>query len=235
MSLRSRRAAAPVSSSASTTIRPPTMCSPPANRSSEATSALRQQVLVIAVLASSSFTCPVIAMAGSSHARQRGGTDSPTRSPPAPSSPARTTRSASASRTGSCALLPGWDGHVGDDQSRPQGLHGVLEVGPCRQHRGGVGEHGVRPAASGATSRSAARWSAGLKPPVSPACGHEVEHEHEPVAAVHDRPAQLGQQQVREHRGVPGARSEDHPVGGLDRSPAPRGRPAGPRGSAPPT
>src|SRR5687767_14535326 len=64
MSLRSRRAAAPVSSSASTTIRPLTMCSPPANRSIEATSALRQQVLVIWVEASSAFTCAVIAMSG---------------------------------------------------------------------------------------------------------------------------------------------------------------------------
>ena len=63
MSLRSRRAAAPVSSSASTTILPLTMWRPPANRSIEATSALRQQVLVIWVLASSAFTCAVIAMA----------------------------------------------------------------------------------------------------------------------------------------------------------------------------
>ena len=70
MSLRSRRAAAPVSSSASTTIRPLTMCRPPANRSMEATSALRQQVFVIWVLASSAFTCAVIAMPESLHARQ---------------------------------------------------------------------------------------------------------------------------------------------------------------------
>src|SRR5215210_5890840 len=64
MSLRSRRAAAPVSSSASTTIRPLTMCRPPAKRSMDATSALRQQVLVIWVEASSAFTCAVIAMSG---------------------------------------------------------------------------------------------------------------------------------------------------------------------------
>src|SRR5688500_5670956 len=64
MSLRSRRADAPVSSSASTTILPLTMCSPPAKRSIEATSALRQHVFVIWVAASSAFTCPVIAMSG---------------------------------------------------------------------------------------------------------------------------------------------------------------------------
>src|SRR3954451_20039017 len=70
-SVRSRRAAAPVSSSASTTILPLTMCRPPANRSIEATSALRQQVLVMWMLASSDFTCAVIAMGRSSHARQQ--------------------------------------------------------------------------------------------------------------------------------------------------------------------
>src|SRR3954454_11907206 len=70
-SVRSRRAAAPVSSSASTTILPLTMCSPPAKRSIEATSALRQQVFVIWVLASSLFTCAVIAMGRSSHASQQ--------------------------------------------------------------------------------------------------------------------------------------------------------------------
>src|SRR4051812_20446934 len=70
-SVRSRRAAAPVSSSASTTILPLTMCRPPANRSIEATSALRQQVLVVWMLASSDLTCPVIAMGRSSHERQQ--------------------------------------------------------------------------------------------------------------------------------------------------------------------
>src|SRR6476661_1929736 len=63
MSLRSRRAAAPVSSSDSTTIFPLTMWRPPANRSIVDTSALRQQVLVMWVLAISAFTCAVIAMA----------------------------------------------------------------------------------------------------------------------------------------------------------------------------
>src|SRR6478735_701820 len=62
MSLRSRRAAAPVSSSASTTILPLTMWSPPANRSIVDTSALRQQVLVMVVFAISAFTCAVMAM-----------------------------------------------------------------------------------------------------------------------------------------------------------------------------
>src|SRR6478736_761185 len=62
MSVRRRRAAAPVSSSASTTIRPLTMWRPPANRSIEATSALRQQVFETWVLDSSAFTCAVIAM-----------------------------------------------------------------------------------------------------------------------------------------------------------------------------
>src|SRR3954454_1626431 len=62
MSLRRRLAAAPVSSSASTTMRPLTMCRPPANRSMLETSDLRQQVLLTVVLASSAFTCAVIAM-----------------------------------------------------------------------------------------------------------------------------------------------------------------------------
>ena len=62
MSVRSRRAAAPVSSSASTTIRPDTMCSPPANRSSADTSALRQQGFVTSSRLSSSLTAAVIAM-----------------------------------------------------------------------------------------------------------------------------------------------------------------------------
>src|SRR3954449_6583436 len=62
MSRRSRRAAAPVSSSASTTIRPLTMCSPPANLSIDDTSDFRQHALVTCVLASSAFTCAVIAM-----------------------------------------------------------------------------------------------------------------------------------------------------------------------------
>src|SRR3954453_252100 len=62
MSLRSRRAVAPVSSSASTTMRPLTMCSPPANRSIEDTSALRQHGLVTVRRASSSFTAAVMAM-----------------------------------------------------------------------------------------------------------------------------------------------------------------------------
>src|SRR5690349_14943375 len=62
MSLRSRRAAAPVSSSASTTIPPFTRCSESANLSIEETSDLRQHVLVTGVLASSALTCAVIAM-----------------------------------------------------------------------------------------------------------------------------------------------------------------------------
>src|SRR5680860_1649253 len=62
MSLRSLRAAAPVSSSASTTMRPLTMCSPPAKRSIEETSDLRQHDFVTVVLASSALTCVVIAI-----------------------------------------------------------------------------------------------------------------------------------------------------------------------------
>ena len=62
MSLRIRRAAAPVSSSASTTMPPLTRWRASANRSIEETSALRQQVFVTVVLASSAFTCAVIAM-----------------------------------------------------------------------------------------------------------------------------------------------------------------------------
>src|SRR3954465_14857222 len=62
MSLRSRRAGAPVAISASTTIRPLTMCRPPANRSIDDTSALRQQGLVIVRCASSSLTAAGMAM-----------------------------------------------------------------------------------------------------------------------------------------------------------------------------
>src|SRR5437016_1250793 len=53
------------------------MCRPPAKRSIEATSALRQQVLVIWVFASSLFTCAVIAMGRSSHASQSPSADDP--------------------------------------------------------------------------------------------------------------------------------------------------------------
>src|SRR6478752_2951333 len=64
ISLRSRRATAPVSSSASTITRPATMCSPPANRSSAETSALRAEILLTATRLSSSFTVAVIAIPG---------------------------------------------------------------------------------------------------------------------------------------------------------------------------
>ena len=56
ISVRSRRAAAPVSSSASITIRPLTMCRPPAKRKVAATSDFRQQDLVTLMVASSAFT-----------------------------------------------------------------------------------------------------------------------------------------------------------------------------------
>src|SRR5690625_506193 len=62
MSLRTRRAAAPVSSSASTPTLPHTMCIHHANRNNDETSALRQQAFVIVVFASSALTCAVIAM-----------------------------------------------------------------------------------------------------------------------------------------------------------------------------
>src|SRR6478609_3205523 len=71
MSLRIRRAAAPVSSSASTTMPPLTRWSASAKRSIEDTSALRQQVFVTFVLASSAFTCAVIAMAPTLVAREQ--------------------------------------------------------------------------------------------------------------------------------------------------------------------
>src|SRR6185295_14439 len=62
MSLRRRRAAAPVSSSASMTTRPATMWIPPANLKIEATSALRQHAFVIVALDSSDLTWEVSAM-----------------------------------------------------------------------------------------------------------------------------------------------------------------------------
>src|SRR3954452_4583308 len=62
MSLRRRRAAAPEYHSASTTMPPLTRCSESAKRSIEETSDFRQHVFVTAVLASSAFTCAVIAM-----------------------------------------------------------------------------------------------------------------------------------------------------------------------------
>src|SRR4051794_3314587 len=107
MSLRRRRAAAPVSSSASTTMPPLTRCSESANRSIEETSDLRQHVLVTAVLASSAFTCAVIAMRATL-VRHRD---------------ARI-------RTGKflrIVLAAGTvEGHVGQDQTRPEVTHGVL-------------------------------------------------------------------------------------------------------------
>ena len=96
---------------------PLTMCRPPANRSIAATSALRQQVLVIWVLASSAFTCAVIAMGRSCHAGQP---PSPgTVEPPAQSviqASSTTCRNASAQPVGVVPLSPG-DGDVGDHQT----------------------------------------------------------------------------------------------------------------------
>src|SRR5215472_3160656 len=64
MSLRSLRAAAPVSSSASTMMWPLLRCNPSANLSNVDTSALRQQGLSTPTRLSSSFTRPVSAISG---------------------------------------------------------------------------------------------------------------------------------------------------------------------------
>ncbi len=72
-SLRSRRAATPVSSSASITIRPLTMCKPPANLRIAETSALRQQARVTGSRLISSFTAAVIAMGRSFHVSGKSG------------------------------------------------------------------------------------------------------------------------------------------------------------------
>src|SRR6478735_7230719 len=137
MSLRSRRAAAPVSSSASTTILPATMWRPPANRSMVATSAFRQQVLVIWVLASSAFTCAVIAM---SRILPRASITL------AGSRPPRSTchDQGVVGRGELRRVVPGRPvigGDVGDHQPRTGGLDHVLEdsaVGDAAD----VGEHG---------------------------------------------------------------------------------------------
>src|SRR5829696_9008585 len=138
MSLRSRRAAAPVSSSASTTILPATMWRPPANRSVVATSAFRQQVLVIWVLASSAFTCAVIAMP---RILPR------TSITLAGSRPPRSTRrdQGVVRRRELVGVVPGGSvvgGDVGHDQPRPGRLDDVLKDRPVGD-AADVGEHRV--------------------------------------------------------------------------------------------
>src|SRR3954468_22557496 len=123
MSLRRRRAAAPVSSSASTTMPPLTRCSESANRSIEETSDLRQHVLVTAVLASSAFTCAVIAMRATL-VRHR---DARIRT-------AKFLRIVLAAGT--------VEGDVGQHQARTENGDGVLQGGDVG-HRGRVGEDRV--------------------------------------------------------------------------------------------
>src|SRR5688572_172339 len=119
MSLRNRRAVAPVSTSASTTMRPPTMCSPPAKRSIEDTSALRQHGRVTTRWASSSFTAAVMAI----------GLD-----------PA--TRKDVAVRSGEQLWVVTWrtvgPGDSLDDYPGPEAGRDLLE---CDQVRGGAGVH----------------------------------------------------------------------------------------------
>ena len=63
---------------------------------------------------------------------------------------------------------------------------------------------------------SAARWSGSDRPGVS-VLDREVQRDQPPGRARRDRVGQFRDQQVRDHARVPGARSEDQPVGGLDR------------------
>jgi hypothetical protein len=129
---------------------------PAANRSIEATSALRQQVFVIWVLASSAFTCAVIAMGRSLHARQRPRAMIAVmiRSTPRPASPGR-------------AGLPSSPRDVRDDQSgavRRTELAGREPVAACRSSA----EHGVD-AQVGRVLGQDREVVGGPKPAVSPA------------------------------------------------------------------
>src|SRR5688572_20042716 len=129
MSVRSRRAEAPVSSSASTTILPLTRCRPPAKRSIVATSALRQHVLVIWVFASSAFTCAVIAMR------------------PILPRASITLGQNPGVRRGQLAWVvagrPITDRDVVDDQPGTGGFDQVAELGQLVGHGLAIGEHGV--------------------------------------------------------------------------------------------
>ena len=84
-------------------------------------------------------------------------------------------------------------------------------------HAAYVGQHRVRSRRSGACSSSAARWSAGSKPGVSPAWGARLSTTTHPAAGLDDGPAQLGDEQVRDDRGEPRPGPEHHPVGLADR------------------
>src|SRR5690349_1066880 len=123
MSLRRRRAAAPVSSSASTTMPPLTRCSESAKRSIEETSDFRQHVFVTAVLASSAFTCAVIAMRATL-VRSR---DACIRS---------------AKFLGVVLARCIFPGDIGEHQLRADGGNGLLERRGVR-HGSGIGEDGV--------------------------------------------------------------------------------------------
>src|SRR6478752_2669321 len=173
MSVRRRRAAAPVSSSASTTIRPLTMCSPPAKRSIEATSALRQQVLVIWVEASSAFTCAVIAMGRILPRRSTtlGGNGRATRAGVIQAS-STIFRNASASRSGS------WRGSPGTPMSATtRRAPRSATAFSSRAWSSAIADASTSTAwtvRSGACSNRTARWSAGPKPVVSPACASRL-------------------------------------------------------------
>src|SRR5690349_140176 len=160
MSRRSRRAAAPVSSSASTTIRPLTMCRPPAKRSIEETSDLRQQAFVTCVLASSAFTCAVIAICPilprvrpSPSPLYREGdvsdtvaTDPVRRGPRSPYVLPSRLREETGIGTGQLGrIMPRSavpDGEVGDHEVGPEGPGALGEL-VAVDHRGPVGEHHV--------------------------------------------------------------------------------------------
>ncbi len=121
-SLRSLRAAAPVSSSASITMRPAARCRPPANRSSVDTSAFRQHGLRMVTRLSSSLTSPVIAIAYS---------------------PSKICANAPASRRGSWRGVPSATARSASTSLPPSRPAAFSSSGAAALDRAAIGEHDI--------------------------------------------------------------------------------------------
>ena len=162
MSLRSRRAATPVSSSASRTMWPLTRCSPLEKRSIDETSALRQQGLVTVRRASSSFTWAVMAMTGIlSLAGPRWGARG-----------AHDLGEDAASRPGSCVARSSAHVDVGDHQlgsELPSRAHHGRLVGNRRR----IDHHDIDLQARCLVVQRV-EVGIGVKPDVSPTCGSRL-------------------------------------------------------------
>ena len=109
------------------------------------------------------------------------------------------------------AADPSAPGDVGDHQPRPAGRPPRLP-GPTRSvDRGAVGEHGVDGAGRG-RARAARRGGPRARSrAVSPAWPARLRSTRTPAAGPDQRVAQLGHQQVRDHRGEPRARARARP------------------------